>query len=122
VCREKGKPTQIHHINDDPSDNLFENLAVLCLDCHNETQIKGGFARKLDSDQVVLFRDDWLTRVVRQRTTLAAESNSDESRSEWRLRESSNTIEAFKANEEYELLAMHFDVIGNEELRDKYIN
>ena len=122
MCREKGKPTQIHHINDDPSDNLFENLAVLCLDCHNETQIKGGFARKLDSDQVVLFRDDWLTRVVRQRTTLAAESNSDESRSEWRLRESSNTIEAFKANEEYELLAMHFDVIGNEELRDKYIN
>ena len=58
VCRQRGKPVQIHHINEDSSDNALRNLAVLCFDCHRETQITGGFDRKLDSDQVTLYRND----------------------------------------------------------------
>jgi len=33
VCRERGKRIQIHHIDESPSNNVFENLAVLCLEC-----------------------------------------------------------------------------------------
>lgn len=44
--------------------NARANLAVLCLDCHRETQIQGGFDRKLDAAQITLFRDDWLSLVA----------------------------------------------------------
>jgi hypothetical protein len=64
VCQERGKRVQIHHIDDDPSNNDPSNLAVLCLDCHDETQIRGGFARSLDADQVMKFRDEWVKRVA----------------------------------------------------------
>lgn len=63
VCNEKGKNVQIHHIDENPSNNNPENLSVLCLECHNDTMIKGGFGRKLTAAQVILYRDEWLSRV-----------------------------------------------------------
>lgn len=66
VCR-RPKRVQIHHIDEDPSNNALENLAVLCFDCHTETQIRGGFDRKLDAAQIVLYRDQWLATVAQQR-------------------------------------------------------
>jgi 5-methylcytosine-specific restriction endonuclease McrA len=41
VCQERGKAIQIHHIDENPSNNTFENLAVLCPQCHNDTQLVG---------------------------------------------------------------------------------
>lgn len=67
VCREAGKPIQIHHINDEPTDHSIENLAVLCLTCHEKTQTTGGFARKLGAPEVTRYRDDWATRVQQRR-------------------------------------------------------
>jgi hypothetical protein len=63
VCRKQGKPIQLHHVNDDPSDSMPDNLAVLCFDCHRETQLRGGFDRKLDAAQVKLYNSDWVKRV-----------------------------------------------------------
>lgn len=68
VCQIRGRPVQIHHIDDDPSNHQEKNLSVLCLDCHRDTQITGGFDRKLDAHQIRLYRDDWLGRVQRRRT------------------------------------------------------
>src|SRR6266704_3516431 len=67
VCRVKGKSIQIHHIDDNPANNDPKNLAVLCLECHNDTQIWGGFGRKLNADQIVLYRDDWVSQVAKTR-------------------------------------------------------
>jgi len=67
VCTERGKTVQIHHIDEDASNNVLGNLAVLCLDCHNDTQIKGGFGRKLNSDLVIKYRDEWFVRVKKRR-------------------------------------------------------
>jgi hypothetical protein len=75
VCRERGKPIQIHHIDDNPANNDALNLAVLCFDCHDDTQIRGGFGRKLDAAQVIQYRDDWNNRVDQRRNaadTIAA--------------------------------------------------
>jgi hypothetical protein len=63
VCNEPGKPVQIHHIDDDPSNNAIENFAVLCLEDHDRTQVIGGFARKLTAVEVVRYRDEWVKRV-----------------------------------------------------------
>lgn len=66
-CEERGLPIQIHHIDEDPGNNDPSNLAVLCLRCHDETQVKGGFARRLSPADVRLCRDNWLRRVERRR-------------------------------------------------------
>ena len=67
VCREKGTEVQIHHIDGSPSNNTFGNLAVICFECHNKTQIKGGFGRKLSSSVVTQYRDEWLKDVTSRR-------------------------------------------------------
>lgn len=67
VCEEPGRDVQIHHINDDSSDNSEGNLAVLCLLCHNKTQLSGGFGRHLSPADVTAHRDAWIRRVRERR-------------------------------------------------------
>lgn len=67
VCNERGKAVQIHHIDENPANNFVNNLAVLCLECHNDTQISGGFGRKLNGGLVTKYRDEWIKRVDVQR-------------------------------------------------------
>ncbi|MGE7840713.1 HNH endonuclease signature motif containing protein [Lysinibacillus sp. NPDC093712] len=67
-CREPRKAVQTHHIDDDPSNSYdLDNLAVLCLQCHDETMIKGGFGRKLNAELVIRYRDDWYETVKSRR-------------------------------------------------------
>jgi len=66
-CNIPGMPIQIHHIDENPANNIFENLAVLCLICHDETMSKGGFGRKLDAAQVILYRDSWNKRILERK-------------------------------------------------------
>lgn len=72
ICNVRGKFVQIHHIDSNPSNNTFENLAVLCLQCHNETQIQGGFGRKLNPLLVRKYKDEWLKN-MKSRRNLAIE-------------------------------------------------
>jgi hypothetical protein len=67
VCNERRRAVQIHHIDEVPSNHATENLAVLCLDCHNDTLISGGFGRKLNASLVIRHRDEWCAAVDRQR-------------------------------------------------------
>jgi hypothetical protein len=64
VCHERGKRLQIHHIDENNSNNVGVNLAALCFDCHDMTMIKGGFGRSLDAAQVTRYRDEWIARVA----------------------------------------------------------
>lgn len=72
VCRDPRKTVQIHHLDEDPTNNEVDNLAALCLDCHNKTQLTGGFGRKLDAAQIVLYRDGWLEQVETSRIDVAS--------------------------------------------------
>lgn len=69
VCRVRGKPVQIHHIDKNSSNNTFENLAVLCQECHNDAHIQGGFGQKLDAHLVTKYRDEWLKDVKLRRNS-----------------------------------------------------
>jgi len=66
-CEERGAPIQIHHIDENPANNDPDNLAVLCLRCHDETQSTGGFARHLSQEDIRLYRDQWVVRVANRR-------------------------------------------------------
>lgn len=67
VCRERRKGIQIHHIDGDPQNHDVENLAVLCLECHNKTEQKGGFARSHDPNYITRCRNKWLETVNSRR-------------------------------------------------------
>jgi hypothetical protein len=67
VCNISNRRIQIHHIDEDPSNNAIENLAVLCFEDHDLTQITGGFGRKLGASEVRKHRDEWVARVARAR-------------------------------------------------------
>ena len=68
VCNTRGKQVQIHHLDENPANNDIDNLSVLCFDCHDQTMIKGGFGRKLDSNQIIKYRNEWLERVKNRKT------------------------------------------------------
>lgn len=72
VCRTPDKSVQIHHIDKNSSNNSPDNLAVLCLECHNEAHVTGGFGRGLDARTIIKYRNDWNERVQKKR-----ESNED---------------------------------------------
>lgn len=67
VCNTPGLAVQIHHIDEDPTHHEMNNLAVLCLQHHDETQVRGGFSRRLKAADVVRNRDDWIRRVQARR-------------------------------------------------------
>lgn len=123
MCRESRKAVQIHHIDEDPSNNDARNLAALCFDCHRETQISGGFDRKLDAEQVALYRDDWHQTVAAQRASMSERADPsgetiDPSRDVNLL---TSLIEYHKEQGNNADLARLYARIGNEELRDKYV-
>lgn len=72
VCRQPGKRLQLHHIDEDPSNNEVSNLAALCFDCHDDTQVRGGVGRRLDAAQVRRFRKDHHARIESQRAAVPA--------------------------------------------------
>lgn len=67
VCNLPERAVQIHHIDDNPSNNAVDNLAVLCLQDHEYTQVRGGFGRKLRAPDVIKHRDEWVRRVSARR-------------------------------------------------------
>jgi hypothetical protein len=132
VCRAPKKPLQIHHIDDDNSNNVLENLAVLCLDCHTETQIKGGFARRLDAAQVRLYRDEWLDKIGRSARGRRADTGRDSPSAPFTVEAEAG--DSAQKHERVELrlmemeeterltdLALDYHHSGRFALRDKYI-
>lgn len=121
VCRIQGKHVQLHHIDDDPSNNVLQNIAVLCFDCHRDTQIIGGFDRKLNADQVILYSDDWNRIVSQRRDSHLSTTLPDSFEDEPNIELITSLAEIYRDKEAYTQLAIHYNIVGNPELRDKYI-
>lgn len=68
-CRKPRIPVQTHHIDDDPSNNVETNIAVLCTICHDDTMLRGGFGRKFNAPLVRKYKSEWETRVRASRET-----------------------------------------------------
>lgn len=57
VCREV--QGQIHHIDEDPSNNKIDNLAVLCVSCHQKVHTKAPFQRGFQPNHIKQYRNEW---------------------------------------------------------------
>ena len=64
VCRQPGRKVEIHHIDGDPSNNAFSNLAVVCKDCQSDAHTDHAFARNLTPETVVLYNASWRSIVA----------------------------------------------------------
>jgi hypothetical protein len=123
VCRQAGRPIQIHHIDENPTNHDEHNLAVLCFECHEETQRTGGFARRLDRAQVLLYRDNWLQTVAAERSTSHLDDRLH--RTPENLYDAqlvTSLVEINRNAENWVNLAFLYDGISNEELRDEAVD
>jgi len=121
VCRIGNKPIQIHHMDENPENNEISNLCVLCFGCHRDTQIRGGFDRKLDSEQLILYHNDWLRIVSKKRLATQAKQENIYYESKINIEKVTTLAEIYRENGDWESLAGFYHAIGNNELRDKYI-
>jgi hypothetical protein len=55
VCDKRGD--HIHHIDGDHSHSSFDNLALLCFDCHDQATIKGSLKKKLSPKTIIKYRN-----------------------------------------------------------------
>ena len=70
LCKDPGKPVQIHHINEDPSDNSLENLAAVCVECQNKIHRKGGVEKGYLPSEVQKHKILWEKAVANKRKYL----------------------------------------------------
>ena len=61
VCNTPGLAVQ------NPAHHTIENFAVLCLQHHDETQVQGGFSKRLKAADIFRSHDDWVRRVQGRR-------------------------------------------------------
>lgn len=59
VCRMEKHKVQIHHMDGNPSNNTFENLAVICMHCHSDAHTTGAFTRNLTPELIRLYNSSW---------------------------------------------------------------
>lgn len=64
ICRQANRKVEIHHIDGDPSNNDFSNLAVVCKDCQSDAHTDHSFARNLTPDLVRMYSSSWQSIVA----------------------------------------------------------
>ncbi len=58
---------QIHHVDENPSNNASDNLAPLCPNCHNQAHSKGITTVNLTAARIKTLRDRWYQYCERRR-------------------------------------------------------
>ena len=59
ICRQRGKDVQIHHIDENSSNNSADNLAVVCLDCHSLVSGGRGLGKTYKRGEVRHYKRAW---------------------------------------------------------------
>lgn len=79
VCRRPGIPVQLHHCDDDPSNNDEANIIPLCKICHDDAHTKRALSQNLTTNRQMDFKAKWEIEVANRSSTAmlpASMSNS----------------------------------------------
>ncbi len=82
VCREPRNGVQIHHIDNDPSNNSTDNLILLCNTCHDEAHTKRFLSKNLTPEKLSFFKKEWEYE-IRKRASLAMLPNNNIDQAIW---------------------------------------
>lgn len=66
VCRVRGNPVEIHHIDQNPSNNVETNLVAICKNCHSEAHTTRALSKNLTPQVIFDFKNRWEEEVVRE--------------------------------------------------------
>jgi len=76
VCRDLNKGIQIHHIDQNPSNNVLSNLIVLCQDCHDEAHTKNDLSKNLTADKLSYFKNEWEKEIAEKASSAMLPRNN----------------------------------------------
>jgi hypothetical protein len=62
ICHEPRHPVEKHHIDDDPSNSEWNNLAVVCRNCHGLVTAKGNLGANYTPGEVFRYKQLWEKR------------------------------------------------------------
>lgn len=110
ICREGGKHVQLHHIDGNPSNNVPQNLAVVCLDHHSRVTGDEGLGRRFTPQEVREYKLEW-ERICAQ-PSVAADDDEEEDEADEPL-VSVHQSRLIRAKDEY---AYTFDMEAQQEL------
>lgn len=79
VCERRGQ--QIHHLNENNSDHDLDNLALLCLGCHDRATRGPGLGHGLSARTIRSFRGRWYGLVAERAERFARRPKLDKFRS-----------------------------------------
>jgi hypothetical protein len=61
ICHVARLPVELHHIDGNPADNAWDNLAVLCRNCHGLVTAKGSLGNAYRPGEVRRYKQAWET-------------------------------------------------------------
>ena len=96
VCLNRTRPVQIHHIDENSSNNDKQNLVALCHECHNQAHLKGGTGRHLTPTLIKSYQRCWLIEVSKIREQVRAQLLNEMSRSSSTDERRRRKIESFE--------------------------
>lgn len=67
---------QVHHLDEDPSNNEMDNLAPLCPNCHSQAHSKAGMTVNLTDERVKALRERWYAYCERRQEYSGIGQNS----------------------------------------------
>lgn len=59
ICRDRRKHVILHHLDGDPEMSSWENLAVVCHDCHSRVSGDEGLGRRFSPEEVGQYKALW---------------------------------------------------------------
>lgn len=62
ICHEPRHPVEKHHIDEDPSNNAWDNLAMLCRNCHGLVTAKSNLGCQYTPGEVLAYKRAWEKR------------------------------------------------------------
>lgn len=82
ACRTPRAPVQVHHIDQNPSNNSEDNLVVLCQNCHDDAHTKRALSKNLTPSLLKKFKGEWEEEVA-ERASYAMTPRANLSQAMW---------------------------------------
>lgn len=73
VCPEHRRIANIHHLDQDPSNNTYDNLVCLCAECHADAHTRSSMRRGLTVEQLKVYKSTWETQCSSSGASILAE-------------------------------------------------
>lgn len=123
ICRKERHDLQIHHLDFDPSNHDWDNLGVLCLNCHSLASGRSGLGRSVTPDEVRKHKRAWEINCAGVTQPMDEDDVEDDNEEETPV-DSGRRVQRVRAGEDF---FMQFDLEAGQQLTvdivsDEYID